>query len=187
MKKNKNEKALSRHELLYHNTEKLLKKYRDVVWSVEASTLQAKINFELEFECGIDEFLEMSYAAGADLSGTDLEQHMRTIERSRKMLKIIENAVDILRRKHKHGEIYYWILYYTYLSEQEPLNADAILDQLCETLAPVTMSWKTYYRKRKEAIDCLSTILWGYTSNDCANIVNEFFGEGDKTNEKKNQ
>ena len=60
MKKNKNEKALSRHELLYHNTEKLLKKYRDVVWSVEASTLQAKINFELEFECGIDEFLEMN-------------------------------------------------------------------------------------------------------------------------------
>lgn len=175
MKNKKDEKKLSRQEYLFHNTEKLLKRYRDVVWAVEASTLQAKINFELEFECGIDEFLEMGYAAGADLSGTDIEQHMRTIDRSRKMLKIIETAVDIMRRKHKHGEIYYWILHYTYLSEQEPLNADAILDQLCETLTP--MSWKTYYRKRKEAIDCLSTILWGYSSRECCKIVDEFFAD----------
>lgn len=174
-KNNKNDKQLSRQEYLFHNTEKLLKRYRDVVWAVEASTLQAKINFELEFECGIDEFLEMGYAAGADLSGTDIEQHMRTIDRSRKMLKIIESAVEIMRRKHKHGEIFYWILHYTYLSGQEPLNADVILDQLCETLSP--MSWKTYYRKRKEAIDCLSTILWGYSSRECCKIVDEFFAD----------
>lgn len=175
MTKKVDEKKLSRQEYLFHNTEKLLKRYRDVVWAVEASTLQAKINFELEFECGIDEFLEMGYAAGADLSGTDIEQHMRTIERSRKMLKIIESAVDVMRRKHKYGELYFWILHYTYLSEQEPMNAEVILEQLCDTLAPVTMSWKTYYRKRKEAIDCLSTILWGYSSKECMKIIDEFF------------
>ena len=34
-----------REKYLYHNTELLLKKYRDVVWSIEASVMQARINF----------------------------------------------------------------------------------------------------------------------------------------------
>ena len=177
MTKNKKDSEMTREEYLYHNTEKLLKCYRGVVWAVEASMLQAKINFELEFECEIDEFLDMSYAAGADLSGTDIEDHARSIERSRKMLRIMENAIDVMRRKHKYGEIYYWILFYTYLSEQEPRNADTILDQLCSMLPP--MSWKTYYRRRKEAIQCLSSILWGYTSKDCNKLVNEFLSSSE--------
>ena len=32
-------KKMSREEYLYHNTEILLKKYRDVVWSVEVSAI----------------------------------------------------------------------------------------------------------------------------------------------------
>ena len=32
----------NRDEYLYHNTEKLLKKYRDIVWSVEVVTIQCE-------------------------------------------------------------------------------------------------------------------------------------------------
>ena len=35
------------------------------------------------------------------------------------MLNTLMAAVDLLRTKHKHGEQYYWILYYSYLSPQE--------------------------------------------------------------------
>ena len=66
----KNNKKMTREEYLYHNTEMLLKKYRDVVWSIDVATIQAEISFELEMDCKLEEFLEMSYAAGADLSGT---------------------------------------------------------------------------------------------------------------------
>ena len=79
MKENKkkvNEK-MTREEYLYHNTELLLKKYRDVVWSIEVSAMQAQISFELEMDCKLEEFLEMSYAAGADLSGTNIQEQMR--------------------------------------------------------------------------------------------------------------
>ena len=173
MKENKkkvNEK-MTREEYLYHNTELLLKKYRDVVWSIEVSAMQAQISFELEMDCKLEEFLEMSYAAGADLSGTNIQEQMRTLERNKKMLKIIERAIKIMRERHADGEEYYWLLYYTYLSEKPCKNIDAIIELICEKYP---MSWKTYFRKKEKAIQVLSTILWGYTSKKCLHILSEF-------------
>ena len=57
----------------YHNTWCLLKKYRDVVWSLELSVLQLKNQFHVEYSCDVDEFLDSLYSAGADLSGTEIE------------------------------------------------------------------------------------------------------------------
>jgi len=165
----------SREEYLYHNTLKLLQKYRDVVWSVEAAVIQTRLNFELEFESTIEDFLELSYAAGADLTGTDIEGQMRTIERNKKMLRIVDNAVDIMRRKHKRGEKYYWLLYYSFLSEREPENTEEVINSLCEHFKDI--SWKTFFRKRKEAVDCLSSLLWGYTSKDCLDLVDHLIPE----------
>jgi len=162
----------SREEFLYHNTLKLLQNYRDVVWSIEAAVIQARLNFELEFECTIEDFLELSYAAGADLTGTNVESQMRTIERNKKMLRILDNAIEIMRKKHKRGEAYYWILYYSFLSDHEPENVEEIINNLREHMKD--MSWDTFYRKRKEAINCLSTLLWGYTSKECKDIVDIF-------------
>lgn len=44
-------------QYLYHNTEKLLKCYREVVWSIEVSLVQAKISFEIETDSKLEEFL----------------------------------------------------------------------------------------------------------------------------------
>ena len=98
---------------LYHDTWKLLQKYRDVVWSMELSVQQVKISFEKEFGQTIDDFLDSIYSAGADLSGTEIEQHARCIQRSNQMIKLVDGALDILRYKHRNGEELYWILYYT--------------------------------------------------------------------------
>ena len=46
------------------------------------------------------------------------------------MMQIIDTAIDLMRRKHKKGEFYYWILYYAYLSPQQCENAGAILQSL---------------------------------------------------------
>ena len=127
--KKENEK-MSREEYLYHNTEMLLKKYRDVVWSIEVATIQAQISFELEMDCRLDEFLEMSYEAGADLSGTQIQEQMRTLERNKKMLKMIDAAINILRKKQVRGEEYYWILYFTYISEKPCRSPEDILNHI---------------------------------------------------------
>ena len=91
----------------YHDTWRLLKKYRDVVWSMELSVQQMKNQFQIEYGSSIEDFLDSIYLAGADLSGTELEDHARCIERSNKMLTLVNNSIELLRTRHKHGEDYY--------------------------------------------------------------------------------
>ena len=54
---------------LYHDTWKLLKKYRDVVWSLELSVQHVRTKFEIEYGTSIEDFLDSVYLAGADLAG----------------------------------------------------------------------------------------------------------------------
>ena len=159
----------------YHDTWKLLKKYRDVVWSLELSVQQIKSQFQIEYGSSIEDFLDSIYMAGADLGGTQIENHARCIERSHKMLTLVGNAVDLLRTRHKNGEIFYWLLYYTYLSPQRLQNVDEIMEQLRPHMRDISVP--TYYRKRKQAVEALSSILWGFTSQDCLKILDEFFPE----------
>ena len=173
--KKKTDKSSVQEDSRYHDTWKLLKKYRDVVWSLELSVQQIKSQFQIEYGSSIDDFLDSIYMAGADLGGTQIENHTRCIERSHKMLTLMQNAVDLLRTRHKNGEIFYWLLYYTYLSPQRLQNVDEIMEQLQPHMRDISVP--TYYRKRKQAVDALSSILWGFTSQDCLEILDEFFPE----------
>ena len=157
----------------YHDTWRLLKKYRDVVWSLELSVQQLKKEFQVEYGSSVDEFLESIYLAGADLHGTHLEDHARCLERSNKMLNLVNNAVELLRTRHKNGEAYYWILYYSFLSPQQLKNVEEIIEQLRPHIRDI--SFRTYYRRRKEAVEALSYILWGYTAQESMSVLEEFF------------
>ena len=115
MKKNQEEMNIADNPL-YHDTWKLLKKYRDVVWSLELSVQQVRSRFEIEYGSSIEDFLESVYVAGVDLSDRSIEHHAKCIERSHRMLKLLDTSIDLLRTKHKNGENYYWLLYYSFLS-----------------------------------------------------------------------
>ena len=92
------------------------------------------------------------------------------------MIKIIDSAIELLRSKHKFGEIYYWVLYYTYISPQQLEGIQDILEKLKPHMK--NNSYRSYYRRRNEAIEALSSVLWGYTAKDCKDIVERFFPEG---------
>lgn len=172
MKKNGNEFNIA-DDPLYHDTWKLLKKYRDVVWSLELSVQQVRNRFEIEYDSSIEDFLDSVYLAGADLSGSDIEHHAKCIERSHRMLKLLDSSVDLLRNKHKNGETYYWLLYYSFLSPQRLRNVEEIIEKLRPHVRDI--SYRTYYRRRQEAIEALSSILWGYTSKDSMEVLERFF------------
>ena len=161
----------------YHNTWKLLKKYRDVVWSLELSVQQVRTQFQIEYDTSIEDFLESIYLAGADLGGTDIEHQARCIERSNQMLKLLNNAVEVLRTRHKSGETYYWLLYYTFLSPQQLDNVNEIIEQLRPHIRDIGRT--TYYRKREQAVEALSSILWGYSSKDCLALLADFFPDSE--------
>ena len=121
---------------------------------------------------GIEDFLESIYMAGADL-GTDIENHARCIERSYKMLTLLENSVNLLRTRHQSGEVYYWILYYSFLSPQKLKNVEEIIESLRPHIRDISSS--TYYRLRKEAVTALSSVLWGFSEQDTLKILDLFF------------
>lgn len=154
----------------YHNTYLLLRKYRDVVWSLELSVQKVKNKFRMEMGSSIEDFLDSVYLAGVDFADSEVIEHTKSIEESHKMIKLIESAVDLLRNKHKNGETYYWILYYAFLSPQQYKNADEIIEQLLPHI-----SYRTYYRRRREAVESLSCILWGYTEKDSLTVLEHFF------------
>lgn len=168
MAKKKVEKDV-RDDPRYHDTRKLLRKYRDVTWSLELSVQKLKTQFNVEYGTDIEEFLDSVYLAGADLGGTELEHHAQCIERSHKMLTLVQNAVELLRTRHKKGEVYYWILYHTYMSPQKLKNVDEIIEILRPHLQDI--SYSTYYRLSKEAVETLSSVLWGFTSQDTLEIL----------------
>lgn len=111
--------------------------------------------------------------AGADLGGTDIENHARCIERSYKMLTLLENSVNLLRTHHQSGEVYYWILYYSFLSPQKLKNVEEIIEALHPHIRDISFS--TYYRLRKAAVEALSSVLWGFSAQDTLKTLDCFF------------
>lgn len=101
MAKNKLPAADVTEDPHYHDTWTLLRKYRDVVWSLEVSVRQVRNRFRIDYGKTIEDFLESVYLAGADLSGTELEHQAKCIEQSHKMLCLVDSAVDLMRAKHK--------------------------------------------------------------------------------------
>ena len=85
---------------LYHDTWMLLRMYRDVVWSLELSVQQVRRQFQIEYGSSIEEFLESLYVAGITFEGSAIEDHARCIERSYKLLKLLDTPVELLRTKH---------------------------------------------------------------------------------------
>lgn len=86
--------------------------------------------------------------AGIDFEESGITEHAQSIERSHKMLQLVDSSVELLRTKHKYGETYYWILYYSFLSPQQYRSAEEIIEQLQSHMQDI--SYQTYYRRRKK-------------------------------------
>ena len=95
----------------FHDTYKFLRRYRDATYSLKVVVRQMESQFRLQYGTSVDDFLDSIYAAGVELTGSDIAERAKSIDRSNKMLKLLDSSVDLLRNNHKHGEQYYWILY----------------------------------------------------------------------------
>ena len=176
MSENKNNTNESQEkDSRYHNTRKLLGHYRDATYSLKVVVRQLEHQFKMQYGNSIEEFLDSIYMAGMDLEDCEIREHTKSIERSNKMLKLLSSSVQILRENHKNGEQFYWLLYYAFLSPHESANTEEILDNLEKHME--RPSYRTYYRKRDQAIRALSMILWGYTATETSQLLDKFFPE----------
>ena len=77
------------------------------------------------------------------------------------------------RTHHQSGEVYYWILYYSFLSPQKLKNVEEIIEALRPHIRDISFS--TYYRLRKAAVEALSSVLWGFSAQDTLKTLDCFF------------
>jgi len=156
----------------FHNTRFLLRQYRRVEYAIRIS--ESDLNLRMEMEHGIQmSALEVNAdLAGIDLTGSKLEGYTKSIIRSQKMLRIIQNALDTVRLDPENGELLYQVLFLTYFSPQKPKNREAIVDSLDRMGYP--MSVATYHNYLNKGIRAIDHILWGYTTIDCMEIIRNF-------------
>ena len=116
----------------YHDIVALFKIYRSVNWKMQIKINQVKQSFHAEYGTSVDDFLDSIYQAGMDinLDMSNMKARVESINQANKYLKLIDEAVELMRKYHPQGERYYWVLYYTYMSAYRAENIDEILDKL---------------------------------------------------------
>lgn len=124
----------------YQSARNLLSRYRDV-------------RFQLEV-C-IRQLTRTSTPAESASLGLKIQEYQH-------FMHSIEETVSALRRSHRHGESYYWILYFSFLSSNEIRNVEDMLDALLPH-APSIASQRTYYRERHKAIESFALLFWGFS------------------------
>lgn len=134
----------------YKNTEILLKKYRDVIWNIEV----AKMQLDIKTENPINELLELGYTYNIQI-----EEQAKILDKNKRMIELINNALELIQNKRKNGQEYYKILYYTYTSNEQFNTCRDVINKLDED--GYYMSEKSYFGKKKQAIKLLSEILFG--------------------------
>ncbi|MCR2018302.1 hypothetical protein NSB04_00845 [Blautia pseudococcoides] len=147
---------------VYHDILLLFQLYRSVNWRMQVKINQVKHRFSVEYGTDVDTFLESLYQAGMDINQDmdDMKERIEAINRSNKFLKLIDEAVELMRKYHPQGERYYWVLYYSYMSAYKPENVEEVLDKLESHFPRIHRA--TYFRWKEQAFKAVTGILWGY-------------------------
>ncbi len=139
---------------IYHNTKLLLKLYNKVLWRINNSFEEIEADSISFSGKKLDELIENLTDTEEFISEAKLESRLQSIADSKSIINLIEKALMMLKSYPENGERYYSIIYKIYISAY-PYCENEILEYLCCSRA-------TYYREKRNAINLLGTILWGY-------------------------
>lgn len=91
-----------RNQMAYHNTELLLKHYRDIVWLLECfpDTIADELEEPMKDVDELIDRLDLEMAKG----NRRVENRLRSLEATRLMLDRINDALTVLKQKPRDGE-----------------------------------------------------------------------------------
>ena len=142
-----------------HNTKELLKVYGKVVWCLEHSMNEMESEcIECGYESLFDALSFLSSCIDCELDTLHLEERTHSMLFTGALVEIINKALFILKDYPGKGDRYFeiinkmHILKYRY-SEEEILNF-------------LQISRRSLYREKKEAMNLLGVILWGFLIPD---------------------
>ncbi|MFR6072784.1 MAG: hypothetical protein ACLUHF_06980 [Faecalitalea cylindroides] len=132
----------------YHNTILLLKQYRMMKFQADLKKKQ------YEKKTSFDNILSAK-----------LEQEWAEIQLNDMLLNDIITALNFVKDYPSEGELYYYILYYTYFADKT-FSDEMIASLLEETNVSEDISRATLNRKRKKATEVYGMILWGFLGKE---------------------
>lgn len=145
-----------RNQMAFHNTELLLKQYKNIVWMIECFPETIAEELEQPFESVDDVFERLDLELAKD--NKRVEHRLESIKKTRLVLDRVNDALTVLKKKPDDGERLYNLIYLTYITP-ENLNHNEILFRL-------NLSSRHYYRLRDQAIAILSIRLWSAPDKD---------------------
>ena len=89
----------------------LLNNYRDMKLARELQKVEKEVGYEPEILCSPEKFAEETGINDMDYSGSERKLTIKAV-------KPINKAVKDIRENEEEGEIYYWVLYYTYFCDK---------------------------------------------------------------------
>lgn len=135
---------------MYHNTQVMLKHYRDIVWALECFPSEVAQELDQPLK-DLDALLSVVDTQVA-LGNAKLEHRLLSIRKSRLLLDRINEALTVLRHKPGNGELMYNIIFQTFITPDKPSHTDI--------LYRLDISERHYYRLRQQAVNILSIRLW---------------------------
>ena len=147
-KRRKAEQELRKN--MYHNTQVMLKNYREIVWALESfpERVAEELNQPLEDLDHLLDAVDLRLAMG----DTKLEHKLLSIKKSRLLLDRVNDALTVLRQKPGNGEQMYNVIFQTFITPDKLSHANI--------LYRLNLSDRHYYRLRQQAVNILSIRLW---------------------------
>ena len=142
--------AKAKKRNMYHNTQLMLRYYRDINWALECFPTQIAEELDRPMT-DLDTLLNLINAE-IGMNNVKLESRLASVKKSRLLLDRFNEALTVLREKPGNGELMYQIIFLTYITSED-LNHTAIIYKL-------KISSRHYYRIRQQAINILSIRLW---------------------------
>ena len=97
-----------KNKVRYHNTELLLKQYRNIAWMVECFPGTIAMELDEPFE-QLDQLLDR-IDLEVVMGNRKLESRIESIQKTRSMLDRVNEALTILQKKPENGERLYQII-----------------------------------------------------------------------------
>ena len=109
---------------MYHNTQVMLKHYRDIVWALECFPSEVAQELDQPLK-DLDALLSVVDTQVA-LGNAKLEHRLLSIRKSRLLLDRINEALTVLRHKPGNGELMYNIIFQTFITPDKPSHTDIL-------------------------------------------------------------
>lgn len=152
------ERLYESHELPFLPTKlkakAVLSIYRNVVWSVKNTAQCLVCEQEVTYGSDLGEALSYLENFAPDRVLNDFEARVRHLFETKWLIDIIDSALIRLKEYPVHGQCYYTIIQYSYLSRNKHSND--------EIMRKVALEKTSFYERKNEAIAIMGIALWGY-------------------------